>query len=155
MILCVSFANSLQLSNFGAIGDLCLDQVKFWTVKVSFPWRYNSLLYLRTLLVWFCFHCTRVLEFSHCWSRKIVTQFCLLIESVVEGRSIEAFSVFKKGIRPEWEDVSNRLGSDLTCRWVYSLPRRISFLQTYWKFLPITEVVWVPWTRLIILVRFS
>lgn len=34
----------------------------------------------------------------------------------VEGRSIEAFSVFKKGIRPEWEDINNRSGSDLTCR---------------------------------------
>lgn len=36
--------------------------------------------------------------------------------SEVEGRSIEAFSVFKKGIRPEWEDINNRSGSDLTCR---------------------------------------
>ena len=34
----------------------------------------------------------------------------------VEGRSIEAFSIFKKGIRPEWEDTANRTGGELTCR---------------------------------------
>ena len=34
----------------------------------------------------------------------------------VEGRTIEAFSVFKKGIRPEWEDPENRNGSDWSCR---------------------------------------
>ena len=34
----------------------------------------------------------------------------------VEGRSIEAFSIFKKGIRPEWEDVVNRTGGELICR---------------------------------------
>ena len=34
----------------------------------------------------------------------------------VEGRTIEAFSIFKKGIRPEWEDTANRTGGELTCR---------------------------------------
>jgi hypothetical protein len=34
----------------------------------------------------------------------------------VEGKSIDGFSVFKKGIRPEWEDPENRNGSELTCR---------------------------------------
>lgn len=31
----------------------------------------------------------------------------------VEGRIIKAFSVFKKGIKPEWEDSANKNGSDL------------------------------------------
>lgn len=32
------------------------------------------------------------------------------------GRTIDAFSVFKKNIRPEWEDPENRDGAELTCR---------------------------------------
>lgn len=47
---------------------------------------------------------------------SITIRLYSLPHSDVEGRSIEAFSVFKKGIRPEWEDISNRTGSDLTCR---------------------------------------
>ena len=43
-------------------------------------------------------------------------QYTILEISIFEGRSIEAFSLFKKGIRPEWEDEKNRYGSDLTCR---------------------------------------
>jgi hypothetical protein len=34
----------------------------------------------------------------------------------VAGRTIEAFSVFKKGIKPEWEDPVNRNGAELSCR---------------------------------------
>jgi len=34
----------------------------------------------------------------------------------VDGRTIDAFSVFKKGIRPEWEDERNKTGGELTCR---------------------------------------
>ena len=34
----------------------------------------------------------------------------------VDGRTIDAFSVFKKGIRPEWEDPLNRAGAEFTCR---------------------------------------
>ena len=49
-------------------------------------------------------------------SSKTICPVLLLVLLEVEGRSIEAFSVFKKGIRPEWEDVYNRSGSDLTCR---------------------------------------
>lgn len=47
----------------------------------------------------------------------------------VEGRSIDAFSVFKKGIRPEWEDEANRSGSELTCR--KAMPFEV--LDTYWE----------------------
>ena len=54
----------------------------------------------------------------------VVGIFCLILHSdfssvvstEVEGRSIEAFSIFKKGIRPEWEDTANRTGGELTCR---------------------------------------
>ena len=35
----------------------------------------------------------------------------------VEGRNVEAFSIFKKGIRPEWEDAVNRTGGELICRY--------------------------------------
>lgn len=34
----------------------------------------------------------------------------------VEGRTIDGYSLFKKGIRPEWEDIANRNGSEYTCR---------------------------------------
>jgi hypothetical protein len=46
----------------------------------------------------------------------------------VEGRSIEAFSVFKKGIRPEWEDPKNKYGGELVCRKSFSL----DMLDQYW-----------------------
>ena len=47
----------------------------------------------------------------------------------VEGRTIDAFSVFKKGIKPEWEDEANRNGSELTCRKSMNL----DVLDTYWE----------------------
>ena len=46
--------------------------------------------------------------------------YCKLLHKTfteVEGRNIEAFSIFKKGIRPEWEDIVNRTGGELTCRY--------------------------------------
>lgn len=48
---------------------------------------------------------------------------------VVEGRMIEGFSLFKRGIRPEWEDVANKSGSELSCR--KSLP--VDILDLYWE----------------------
>lgn len=39
-----------------------------------------------------------------------------LCSIVVQGRTVEAFSIFKRGIRPEWEDPANRDGSELACR---------------------------------------
>lgn len=47
----------------------------------------------------------------------------------VEGRNIDGFSVFKKGIRPEWEDVANRSGSELTCR----KQMQMEVLDGYWE----------------------
>ena len=47
----------------------------------------------------------------------------------VEGRAIEAFSIFKKGIRPEWEDVANRTGGEFTCRKFFQ-PEQ---LDVYWE----------------------
>jgi Eukaryotic initiation factor 4E len=47
----------------------------------------------------------------------------------VDGRSIEAFSIFKKGIRPEWEDAANRSGSELTCRKTFQPDK----LDLYWE----------------------
>lgn len=32
---------------------------------------------------------------------------------MVDGRTIKAFGVFKKGIKPEWEDPANKNGSEL------------------------------------------
>ena len=37
-----------------------------------------------------------------------------------EGRIINGFCLFKKGIKPEWEDPMNNAGSELTCRSVRS-----------------------------------
>lgn len=47
----------------------------------------------------------------------------------VEGRTIDGFSVFKKGIRPEWEDAANRSGSELTCR----KQMQMDVLDGYWE----------------------
>lgn len=34
----------------------------------------------------------------------------------IMGKTIEGFSIFKKGIKPEWEDPANANGSELQCR---------------------------------------
>lgn len=47
----------------------------------------------------------------------------------VEGRTIDAFSVFKKGIRPEWEDPMNRTGAEFTCR----KTMQPDVLDVYWE----------------------
>jgi hypothetical protein len=47
---------------------------------------------------------------------------------IVGGRTIEAFSVFKKGIKPEWEDPANRAGAELSCR----KPFTSSEVDKYW-----------------------
>lgn len=47
----------------------------------------------------------------------------------VNGKTIEAFSIFKKGIRPEWEDPANRSGSELVCRKTMNL----DLVDTYWE----------------------
>jgi hypothetical protein len=47
----------------------------------------------------------------------------------VAGRTIEAFSIFKKGIRPEWEDVANKNGSEFVARDSFTLDQ----LDLYWE----------------------
>lgn len=47
----------------------------------------------------------------------------------VEGRSIDAYSVFKKGIRPEWEDPANKTGGELSCRKTMTADA----LDIYWE----------------------
>ena len=54
----------------------------------------------------------------------LIEQACFLSEVFssgsnrreLEGRTLNAFSMFKAGIRPEWEDPANSLGSELNCR---------------------------------------
>ena len=47
----------------------------------------------------------------------------------VNGKVVEAFSVFKKGIRPEWEDPANRSGAELVCRKTMNL----EIVDVYWE----------------------
>lgn len=47
----------------------------------------------------------------------------------MEGRCLDGFSVFKKGIRPEWEDVANRSGSELSCRKTMT----VDLVDHYWE----------------------
>jgi hypothetical protein len=47
----------------------------------------------------------------------------------IDGRTIDAFSVFKKGIRPEWEDPANRTGGEFTCR----KTMQPEVLDIYWE----------------------
>jgi hypothetical protein len=47
----------------------------------------------------------------------------------VDGRVIDAFSVFKKGIRPEWEDPMNQTGAEFSVRKTMSP----EILDVYWE----------------------
>jgi hypothetical protein len=47
----------------------------------------------------------------------------------VEGRTIDGYSLFKKGIRPEWEDLANRSGSEYTCRRTMT----VEMVDLYWE----------------------
>jgi hypothetical protein len=47
----------------------------------------------------------------------------------VDSRTIEAFSVFKKGIKPEWEDIANKSGGELVCRKTMTSDQ----LDIYWE----------------------
>jgi hypothetical protein len=47
----------------------------------------------------------------------------------IDGRLIDGFSVFKKGIRPEWEDPMNKTGADFSLRKTMS-PEA---LDAYWE----------------------
>ena len=47
----------------------------------------------------------------------------------VNGRTIGGFCLFKKGIKPEWEDPSNTHGSELTCRNL----RNLEYADIFWE----------------------
>ena len=47
----------------------------------------------------------------------------------VDGRTIDAFSLFKKGIRPEWEDPENKNGAEFMCRKTMAP----ELLDQYWE----------------------
>jgi hypothetical protein len=47
----------------------------------------------------------------------------------VEGRVLNGFSLFKKGIRPEWEDEANAQGSEYLCRKTMTL----SEIDVHWE----------------------
>ena len=44
------------------------------------------------------------------------------------SRTVEAFSVFKKNIKPEWEDPANRSGAEWYCRRAFTMPQ----LDEFW-----------------------
>ena len=132
LIPCAKSASSQQLRNFGSIGALFQSPVKYYLMVIlakvsilsyasyvnpSFVEHSSS----RISYTNFCF-LYQYLDFltkpNICWVhiRQYFSYrlYCCFVE--VEGRSIEAFSIFKKGIRPEWEDVVNRTGGELICR---------------------------------------
>ena len=50
-------------------------------------------------------------------------------EILPDGRTIDAFSLFKKGIKPAWEDQANKKGGELLCRKTMT----VDALDTYWE----------------------
>lgn len=50
-------------------------------------------------------------------------------KKLVEGRSIKAFLLFKKGIQPEWEDPANKNGSELTAQKTV----HVEVMDFYWE----------------------
>lgn len=50
-------------------------------------------------------------------------------KKTVEGRTIKAFGVFKKGINPTWEDPANRAGSELVSIKSFN----VEILDLYWE----------------------
>ena len=45
------------------------------------------------------------------------------------NRSVESFSLFKKNIKPEWEDAANRSGAEWFCRRMFPAPQLDDFWQ--------------------------
>lgn len=46
-----------------------------------------------------------------------------------KDRTVESFSLFKKGIKPEWEDAANRTGAEWFCRKTFPMPQLDGFWQ--------------------------
>lgn len=42
-----------------------------------------------------------------------------------KDRSVESFSLFKKNIKPEWEDPMNRTGAEWFCRKMFPAPQLV------------------------------
>jgi len=47
------------------------------------------------------------------------------------NRTVESFSLFKKGIKPEWEDQANRAGAEWFCRRNFPMQQ----LDDFWQYL--------------------
>ena len=47
-----------------------------------------------------------------------------------KDRTVESFSLFKKNIKPEWEDVQNRTGAEWFCRKTFPGPQLDEFWQS-------------------------
>ena len=43
-----------------------------------------------------------------------------------KDRTVESFSLFKKGVKPEWEDAANRTGAEWFCRKTFPMPQLVS-----------------------------
>lgn len=92
----------------------------------------NSLLYLHILQASFATYLTNKYFNSYCLF--YVTSYSEVFydghtKKEVDGRTIGGFCLFKKGIKPEWEDPCNNQGSELTCRNVRSL----DYADVYWE----------------------
>ena len=44
------------------------------------------------------------------------------------NRTVESFSLFKKNIKPEWEDAANRAGAEWFCRRAFPMPQLVRSL---------------------------
>ena len=42
------------------------------------------------------------------------------------NKVIDELSIFKKGIKPEWEDAANRTGAEWFCRKTFPMPQLVS-----------------------------
>ena len=43
-----------------------------------------------------------------------------------KDRTVESFSLFKKNVKPEWEDAANRTGAEWFCRKTFPMPQLVS-----------------------------
>lgn len=53
-----------------------------------------------------------------------------------KDRTVESFSLFKKNIKPEWEDPMNRTGAEWFCRKAFAAPQ----LDEYWLTLALSMI---------------
>ena len=70
--------------------------------------------------------CMVVFIYLHCYSEVFGDGQTRI---VVDGRTIKAFGVFKKGIQPAWEDAANKNGSELQALKTFTP----EVLNTFWE----------------------